>query len=168
MSSGIGAARGSWFAIGEEQVDQPEHGSSSDAAFSLRWTNVLVVEMGASLTAPSTARQLSRTALAEWRVPALIPDAELICTELVSNAVKATAALPDAMPVGLRLLANGERLVVEVWDCHPGYPVRRPVSETAESGRGLQIVHDLSNRWGARRVNWRLKTVWAELLIPHD
>jgi hypothetical protein len=92
MSSGIGAARGSWFAIGGEPVDWPEHGSPTDAAFPLFWTNVLVVEMGASLTAPSTARQLSRTALAEWRVPALIADAELICTELVSNAVKATKA----------------------------------------------------------------------------
>jgi anti-sigma regulatory factor (Ser/Thr protein kinase) len=168
MSGVIGTAQGSWFAIGGEQISGPEHGSRAGAAFHLLWTNVLIVEMGASLSAPSTARQLARTALAEWRIPDLIPDAELICTELVSNAVKATAALSDVTPMGLRLLANAERLVVEVWDCHPGQPVRLPTSDVAESGRGLHIVHDLSNRWGSRRVSRRLKAVWAELLIPHD
>jgi hypothetical protein len=111
-------------------------------------------------------KQVGCTALAEWRIPDLIPDAQLICSELVSNAVKATAALPEVMPIGLRVLANGERLVIEAWDCHPGYPVRQPASDSTESGRELQIVHDLSNRWGSRRVSARLKAVWAELLIP--
>jgi len=166
MSGGIGMVHGGWFAVVGEQASQPEQGSRADDAFHLLRTHVLVVELGASLSAPSTARQLSRTALAEWRIPDLIPDAELICSELVSNAVQATAALPEVMPIGLRVLAHGERLVIEAWDCHPGYPVRQPANDITESGRGLQIVHDLSNRWGARRVSARLKAVWAELLIP--
>jgi anti-sigma regulatory factor (Ser/Thr protein kinase) len=167
MSGSIGVAQGSWFAIGGEQVSGPGRSSRADAAYPLWWTNVLVAELGAGLSAPSTVRRLARTALAEWRIaPDLIPDTELLRSELVSNAVQATAVLPEVMPIGLRVLANAERLVIEAWDSHPGYPVRQPASDSTESGRGLQIVHDLSNRWGSRRVSARLKAVWAELLIP--
>lgn len=166
MDVGIGAVRGSWSAAGGEQASRPEPRSREGAAFGLPWTNVLVVKTGASLSVPATARQLTRTALAGWLLSALISDAELICSELVSNAVQATAALPEPRPVGFRLLANAGQLVIEAWDCHPGQPVRQVADDIAEHGRGLNIVHGLSNRWGTRRVSRQLKAVWAELLIP--
>lgn len=167
MNGSTDAVQGGWFAIGREQGSRPEHGFRADAALYRRWPRVLVAETRADRNAPALTRQLARVALAEWRItPGLIPDAQLICSELVSNAVQATRALPEAMPVGLRLLASSGRLVIEAWDCHPGYPVRQPASDVAESGRGLQIVHDLSNRWGTRRVSASLKAVWAELLLP--
>jgi anti-sigma regulatory factor (Ser/Thr protein kinase) len=93
----------------------------------------------------------------------LAGEAEMICSELVTNAVQATWKLPEARSVGLRLLANAERVVVEVWDCHPGVPFQRVAVNEAESGRGLAIVAELSDRWGLRRVSPHLKAVWAEL-----
>ncbi len=81
-------------------------------------------------------------------------------------------ALAEPRPIGLRLLANWQRVVVEVWDCHPGVPVRRTTPDPllpenqAECGRGLEIVHELANRWGTRRLSAHVKTVWAELLLP--
>lgn len=85
---------------------------------------------------------------------------------LATNAVRATWALPEHAPIALRLLATVERLVIEVWDSHPGEPVRQLTTGGAESGRGLQIVHCVSSRWGSRRLSAHLKAVWAELLLP--
>jgi hypothetical protein len=76
------------------------------------------------------------------------------------------AALDEPLSVGLRLLANWQRLVIEVWDCHPGEPVRRVAADEQECGRGLAIVHELSSRWGSRRLSAHIKAVWAELLLP--
>jgi anti-sigma regulatory factor (Ser/Thr protein kinase) len=133
----------------------------------MRWPRVSVLELGAYETAPSCARLHTRNVLAEWRIPRdLILDTEMICSELATNALRATWALPEHAPIALRLLANVERLVIEVRDSHPGQPVRQPPTDTAASGRGLQIVHSLSNRWGSRRLSAHLKAVWAELLIP--
>jgi hypothetical protein len=84
----------------------------------------------------------------------------------MTNAVQATRKLAGRRPVALRLLANAERLVVEVWDCHPGAPVRQVTADDAERGRGLAIVAQLSARWGSRRLGPYAKAVWAELPLP--
>jgi len=89
----------------------------------------------------------------------------------VANAVQATLSLQplpraEPWPVGLRLLGRRQRIVLEVWDCHPGVPVRRVAPDDAECGRGLAIVHELANRWGSRRLTAHVKAVWAELLLP--
>ena len=166
MSGSIGTAAGSWFAVGREQFSGPERGSPDDRAHYMCWLHVSVLELGAYETAPSCARLHTRNVLAEWQIPRdLIADAEMICSELATNALRATWALPEHVPIALRLLANAERLVIEVWDAHPGQPARQSPVGSAESGRGLQIVDSLSNRWGARRLNADLKAVWAELLI---
>jgi hypothetical protein len=75
------------------------------------------------------------------------------------------AWFPEPPPIGMRLLGNAQRLVLEVWDCHPALPVRRDADTDATCGRGLTIVAALSNRWGTRRLSPRLKTVWAEFLL---
>jgi anti-sigma regulatory factor (Ser/Thr protein kinase) len=138
----------------------------------LRWPLVSVLELDVSLDAVPCARRHLREALRGWPVPlGLAGDTELICAELVTNAVEVTLPLqiaePDeAWPVGMRLLANRERLVVEVWDCHPGVPIRRVAAKDAEGGRGLAIVAEFANRWGTRRLSAHVKAVWAELLLP--
>lgn len=97
----------------------------------------------------------------------LVDDASLIGSELAANALQASLALEIPEPVGLRLLGNEQRVVIEVWDCGPGVPTRRAVPDfEAENGRGLQIVEALANRWGCRRASAHVKAVWAELLMP--
>jgi anti-sigma regulatory factor (Ser/Thr protein kinase) len=140
---------------------------SLDGSPYLQWPLVSVLELDATGEAPPRARRHLREVLAAWAVPGeLAAEAEMICSELMTNALLATWKLAERRPVGLRLLANAERLVVEVWDCHPGIPVQRAAADEAECGRGLAIVAELSNRWGLRRVNPRVKVVWAELLLP--
>jgi anti-sigma regulatory factor (Ser/Thr protein kinase) len=134
----------------------------------MRWPLVSVLELRACPAAVRCARRYARCVLDGWEVPGgLVDDAEMLTSELASNAVQATASLGKGEPVAVRLLATGERLVIEAWDCHPGEPVPRLVpDDEAECGRGLAIVHELASRWGTRRLSGNVKAVWAELLLP--
>ena len=167
MSGRFGTAQ-AWFAVTGQQVSQPSSGLSRDSSDFLRWPLVSVLELGPSGAASAHARRHVMDVLVSWEIARdLIPDAELITAELMSNAIRATLGLNEPQPVGLRLLGNQQRLVVEVWDANPDDPVRRAASDfDAESGRGLQIVEALSNRWGCRRLSTYVKAVWAELLMP--
>lgn len=171
MSGSAGTASGDWFAVGGAQASSPESDSSASAAYDLGWRYVSVLELGPFATAPSCARLHAKNVLMEWNIPRdLIADAEVVTSELVTNALRAMWALEVPQPIGLRLLANWQQLIIEVRDCHPGGPVRRPIvhgDNDREGGRGLQVVEALSNRWGCRRLNTTVKTVWAELLLPH-
>ena len=145
-----------WFAVADRRTA---------SSYYLRWPLVSVAELDAVVEAIPSARHHVRDALKSWGVAAeLTDDMELICAELVENAVAATRLLPATMPVGLRLLASSQRLVIEVMDCHPGMPVRRDADALAEHGRGLAIVAERANRGGSRRLSVHVKLVWAEVL----
>lgn len=137
---------------------------------SMGWPLVSVLEVGACPEAVRWARRHARGRLGAWGVPEeLVADAEVLTSELITNAIAATLAVDAAEPVALRLLANGERVVIEAWDCHPGSPGPAPCpvpDGESECGRGLAIVHELAIRWGTRRLSANVKAVWAELLLP--
>ncbi|HEY9329549.1 MAG TPA: ATP-binding protein [Streptomyces sp.] len=114
------------------------------------------------------ARAALRAALGEWRSgQALAEDAELVLSELVTNAVR--VPVPGDRMVGVRIecRGRGDFLRLEVSDAGAGRPeVRRP-DELDKGGRGLLLVEALAHRWGVdvRRAGIG-KTVWAELLAP--
>lgn len=62
--------------------------------------------------------------------------------------------------------ADESRLVIEAWDRSPGDLQTPAPADGAEAGRGLLIVAALSRRWGAERVGYAHKVVWAELAVP--
>jgi len=114
-------------------------------------------------TAVSCARLHAAAILHEWGVsPSLIADVQIIVSELVTNAVDASAALPERPPVCLLLAATDSLVTVEVWDRSPLDPQLQAPDENAESGRGLTLVAALSTRWGFDRTGYQRKTVWAE------
>jgi anti-sigma regulatory factor (Ser/Thr protein kinase) len=168
---GTASTAQSWFAVAGLQASRPVADKAASAFF-LRWPQVGVIELGESPEVATCARRHVAALLGEWDVPfGIQEDMELICSELVANAIEVTASLPplaagEPWPVGLRLLGNQQRIVLEVWDCHPGVPVRQAAPDDQEGGRGLTIVHELANRWGSRRLSAHVKTVWAELLLP--
>ena len=98
-----------------------------------------------------------------WSLGAIACDAELIVSELVTNAVTAGAAVPFPARVGLYLAADTDRLTLLVWDSSPQPPVRRPHDHDAVAGRGLEIIEALSDRWGWSVPGDRGKVVWALL-----
>lgn len=85
-------------------------------------------------------------------------DAELVVSELVANATKER---DSHCRMSLRLDPGG--LTVAVHDDLPGLPRRAPESRTAESGRGIALVHALASRWSVEPDPRGGKTVTALL-----
>ncbi|MFJ6655363.1 SpoIIE family protein phosphatase [Streptomyces sp. NPDC091377] len=105
------------------------------------------------------AREYARAQLLSWDMEALVDTAELLVSELVTNALRYGEG-----EIRLRLLLD-RTLVCEVWDSGLVQPRRRRARDTDEGGRGLQLVGLLSAAWGSRRTP-RGKTVWFELPLP--
>lgn len=91
------------------------------------------------VVADLTGRQVS---------PQVVEEAETIVAELVGNAVRHAASLPDGT-VRLHWFARDGVVEVEVTD---GGGRTRPTplrpAEFANSGRGLRIVRSLAHEWG--------------------
>ncbi|MGP4013759.1 SpoIIE family protein phosphatase [Streptomyces sp. 4N124] len=105
------------------------------------------------------AREYARGQLLSWNLEPLVDTAELLVSELVTNALRYGEG-----EIRLRLLLD-RTLVCEVWDSGLVQPRRRRARDTDEGGRGLQLVGLLSAAWGSRRTP-RGKTVWFELPLP--
>ena len=115
-------------------------------------------------TAPNQARRLLGIALAEWGLGHLADAAELITSELVTNAF-----IHGQEPALLNIYTDrvGDRgglLFVEVEDAGEHMPQPEDAAENAESGRGLQIVEALADDWGVEPLGSG-KRVWASLAI---
>ncbi len=118
-------------------------------------------KLAAELTSARRARMLVRRRLRRWALSELIPTAELLASELVTNAVRYAQG-----PIALRLVREGG-LVCEVLDDSAALPRLRHAGDEDERGRGLQVVSQLAQHWGARRT-LSGKVVWCELPLPHS
>jgi anti-sigma regulatory factor (Ser/Thr protein kinase) len=107
------------------------------------------------------ARHHTRTVLGNWGLPAIIEDAEVIVSELITNALQAST--DDASMIGLRLFADHDHLLIMVWDGSPQMPAVRHASPDDVDGRGLVIVEELSDACGAAPDGDGGKTVWARM-----
>jgi hypothetical protein len=106
-------------------------------------------------------------ALLTWELDYMDDDAQVIVSELVTNAVMVGPG-PVRDPSGLTLVAvqvrvQGGALVIEVWDRDPKLPAPRAAGDDAESGRGLHLVEAFSSRWGVWEAETGGKVVWADL-----
>jgi hypothetical protein len=123
-------------------------------------------------TAPGLARAFTVMVLSGWDMAAMTDTGALIVSEFAGNVVLAARGPShgDAgrLPVlWLRLLSDGGRLQVEVWDDIPmarGVPALRHADPDEESGRGLELVDAVSLDWGwEHRPGEGFKRVWALL-----
>jgi anti-sigma regulatory factor (Ser/Thr protein kinase) len=96
---------------------------------------------------------------------ALSEAADIIVTELVTNATQASQGHGVPTQLGFRMSVSGPRVRIEVWDSAPGHPrLRTDVAALDEGGRGLQLVAALSGgRWGSQHCPVGGKVVWAEI-----
>jgi len=111
------------------------------------------------LTSAGEARMLVSEPLEKWGLASLLPTTQLLVSELVTNAIRYTHG-----PVTLRLILE-RTLTCEIADTSPALPRMKYAARDDESGRGLQIVSQLSLRWGARRTPGG-KVVWCEQQLP--
>lgn len=121
-----------------------------------------------SRTSVSKARAALRARLGEWRAgQAAAESAELVLSELVTNALKAEAPGDRMIGVRIECRERGGLLRLEVSDAGEGRPVVRQPGDLDAAGRGLLIVEALAHRWGVDERQAGIgKTVWAELLAP--
>jgi hypothetical protein len=122
------------------------------------WPLETALELGPFPSAVPCARIHARLVLLEWSLSHLADDAELIVSELATNAITATSH-----PIALFLKFDQYVLLIEVWDTQREAPRPMPHAIDAESGRGLEIVSILSDRWGVRYLETGGKVVWAQL-----
>lgn len=118
------------------------------------------LDLASSADSPRIARDAVTGFLADLDLSeGSVADAELITSELVSNAV---AVASIGCGVQLRVVVDDGRLRIEVDDDGPGRPTVGTGTELG--GFGLQVVEALSERWGTDLASQH-KTVWAVLPV---
>jgi anti-sigma regulatory factor (Ser/Thr protein kinase) len=128
------------------------------------WRLASKLEFGPLPSAVPCARLHAKNILREWDLAHVADDAELIVSELMTNALKAAGPLPDIQPIVLNLQASDEYLIIQVWDALPAAPAPAAHAIDSETGRGLEIVSLLSDRWGFYHPADGGKLVWAALV----
>lgn len=128
-----------------------------------RWPLADFLELGAFPGAVPCARMHAKAVLWEWEI-AVLDEAELVVSELTTNAIQASFSLPRPAVVRLWLLSDRCQVVIMVWDGSPRSPARPgdTPDDIAEGGRGLVLVEAASDQW-----SWYVtpeyggKVVWA-------
>jgi len=149
-------------------VTLPQRGEVSRATFAV------------ALSAPSLARHHATAALLKWELPPdIIEIAELVVSELATNALKACVAqaarwdkdydydhdyAADGISLTLRLLHD--RLVIEVSDSNPDPPVSGFADAESENGRGLMLIEALTKEWGFTFLPAGGKVVYGVISAP--
>ena len=137
---------------------------SADSPLDADWEYALRIPH--SPLGPGIVRAYVRAVLSRYRVtPAVLDNAELVASELVTNSLACTRD-----PVSVRLVRADGRLRLSVWDSCPFPPPASPGAGPgphAESGCGLWLLRACAEEWGHYLVvNGRRsgggKEVWAE------
>ncbi|WP_443741611.1 SpoIIE family protein phosphatase [Streptomyces humicola] len=97
--------------------------------------------------------------LSAWGLEEVAYVTELVVSELVTNALRYGAA-----PIRLRLI-HDRTLICEVTDGSSTAPHLRRARVFDEGGRGLLLVAQLTQRWGARQTSIG-KIIWCEQTLP--
>lgn len=116
------------------------------------------VTLPATVSSPRLARRFVADTLRTWTVDGLVERAELVVSELVTNAIRHASGES-------RIVVSDEGLsvrivVADVGD--GGVVVRQPQLEDV-GGRGLVLVEAIADRWGASHEGSE-HVVWCEIV----
>jgi len=141
----------------------------SGSAHVQEWPLRTFLELGALPSAVPCARYHARQVLWEWHLAAQAEGAEVLVSELVTNAITTSRATRPDSPVRLWLLSDTVRILILVQDDSPHPPVRTEMETTSDGGRGLLLVEAISSQW-----DWYVpepsrtgKVTWA-IMGPSD
>jgi anti-sigma regulatory factor (Ser/Thr protein kinase) len=162
-----------------EPVPQ-EHGSGVGPAFhtpkespvsqQADWPLTDYLELGALPTAVPCARLHTKFVLWEWGLGSVVETAELLVSELTTNAIAASRLIPQRPPIWLRLSADATQVLIEVGDQNPRQPPRDLADVVPglgdEGGRGLFLVASMSEEWNwYRQTDSTGKVVWCMVAV---
>ncbi|WP_155054161.1 SpoIIE family protein phosphatase [Streptomyces blattellae] len=146
----------------------PTGGASDDVALLLARTQGLPASRVATWDIPADPalvapiRKQAVVQLDRWGLPDASFTAELVVSELVTNAIRY-----GTHPIRLRLIHDTATLICEVSDTSHTAPHLRRAKTWDEGGRGLLLVAQLTQRWGSRHTADG-KTIWAEIALLDD
>ena len=147
----------------------PGHQPGQELVRTQEWPLHSYLELQALPVSVCSARRHARDVLLQWHMGALTDAVELLVSEIVTNAVRASASLTAAERrtgraprVRLWLTSDQHSVLIQVWDGDDHRAVRQDAGLDAEAGRGLLLVETLSARWGCHRPDGQNgKIVWA-------
>jgi anti-sigma regulatory factor (Ser/Thr protein kinase) len=122
------------------------------------------------LTLPARPEMLSEARVALDRLQdtapkELLDNVRLMVSELLSNSMK-HAKLDSGDTIELHVSTEQGQVRVEVVDAGPGFaPGQSTPSMYQDSGWGLFLVEQLSDRWGVEQIG-QATTVWFEIDRP--
>lgn len=135
----------------------------------LRLGRVPSLELRPEPASPGEARSFIRKLMAEWGVEAAIADdAELLVTEVVTNAV-----IHARSSLWLEVEADQGFIEFSVFDQSPGNVQLRIPSPDSATGRGILLLDKLSSDWevvperGGKTVRFRLSATLPSS-VSHD
>ena len=117
------------------------------------------LELPIERTSPALARRIVGTLLDAWNLVQFHDDLAVITSELVTNVYVHT---PKADSLELEMIGSGEGVRLSIADGYAIKPVIKELDPETPTGRGLQIVQALANRWGSEEYESG-KRVWVEL-----
>ncbi len=156
----LGAA--DWW-VGALRSGEPAASIAVEAA---RGRADVAFDLPAAPGAPGAARELGARVLGVWGMDGFVGDAELVLSELVTNAVRhglpaQTASYGYGNVIRVRLLRRAGQAVCAVQDPSVRVPSPREPDLLLETGRGLHLVGCFSQEWGVVLAPPRGKYVWA-------
>ena len=156
-----------------EVVTQPDQ----ELARMQEWPLRSYLELRALPACVRSARLHAKNTLREWHIRLLTDTVELLVSEIITNAVRASANTGNRRPgtgpaqtgqsqrapwIRFWLTSDRRSVLIQVWDGEPHYPVPQNAGPDAEAGRGLLMVETLSTEWGCYAPDGQDgKIVWA-------
>jgi anti-sigma regulatory factor (Ser/Thr protein kinase) len=99
---------------------------------------------------PAARRFVTQTLLL-WQLPAAAEAAELLVSEICTNAVL-HARTAYTVELARGEFGDGDVVRVRVTDSSSALPRQRTYEDDSTTGRGIRLVDALSTRWGVERV----------------
>jgi hypothetical protein len=137
---------------------EPARQPSQELIRMQEWPLLSHVELRALPGSVRFARLHTKSILRRWCLGGLADTAELVVSEIITNAVRASAPIadqqpesgqaPGAQPLRFWLTSDQRSVLIQVWDSDHHRPVRKDVGPDAEAGRGLLLIETLSTQWG--------------------
>ena len=161
MSGGTGAGNGCLLPTGKSV---PGRDGQPGAGTIQIWRHASVQEYPPVPEAVPSARRRAGHAMRAWGLDEVANDALMVLSELLTNAVRESAAMPALPAVRVKLLADPGQLMIEVFDRAKGMPRIKSPALDEVGGRGLVVVAGLARRW-----DWIKhedgKLVWADFWL---
>jgi hypothetical protein len=156
-----------------EAVTQPD----KELARMQEWPLRSYLELRALPVCVRSARLHAKNILREWHIRALTDTVELLVSEIITNAVRASANTRNRPPgsspsetsqsqrapwIRFWLTSDRHSVLIQVWDGNRRHPIPQNAGLDAEAGRGLLLVETLSTKWGCYVPDGQDgKIVWA-------